>query len=247
MFPCNHILSALPKSLKRARKVNYVLYKHSKTMSMKIRVNNSLTTKHSMSKGWDFCVSRVVAVPVAGWQWRCVGPWETWPGEFPGRRAKRGRVSVGRVVTHLAPPNASRRSTAQPLETVRSGGQIPQLAKISAEKRIKIALCKTSLPSLSHSWEDDIRCSVNASWRNLASRGQIWIWTVREEKLWHIHLASYCLLIFEDGEVFGPNVQSWYALSHFSLFLWLYSHPCTICCVTLIKYIFNGKFLILTK
>lgn len=67
-FPCRHILSALPKCLKRARKVNYVFYKHSWITSMKIRVNNSLTTKHSVSRGWDFCVSRAVAVPVAGWQ-----------------------------------------------------------------------------------------------------------------------------------------------------------------------------------
>lgn len=114
LLPCRHILSALPKSLKQASKISSVLYKHSKNMNMKICVNNSLARKYSISKGWVFFCQCSHSCP-SGWvAIRCVSPWETWPGEFPGRRAKRGHaawVSVGRPVVYLTPPNTIFQST----------------------------------------------------------------------------------------------------------------------------------------
>lgn len=77
LLPCRHILSALPKSLKQASKINSVLYKHSKNMNMKICVNNSLARKYSISKGWVFFCQCSHSCP-SGWvAIRCVSPWET--------------------------------------------------------------------------------------------------------------------------------------------------------------------------
>lgn len=107
LFPCRHVLPVLAKSSTQASSVNCVLHKHSKNVNMKICVNNSLATEYSISQGWVFFCQPSRHCPMAGGR-RCVSPWETWPGEFPGRREKQGHiawVSAGRPLTHLIPLN----------------------------------------------------------------------------------------------------------------------------------------------
>lgn len=139
----------------------------------KICVNNSLATKYSISKGWVFFCQRSRGCP-GGWVVvRCVSPWETWPGEFPGRRAKRGHaawVSLGGPVIYLTPPNAVFQSTGvcsafgKQLEIVVGFlSCLKTWCNSSTERGTKIAVCKISPTSLSHAWEAGVWCSVNGS------------------------------------------------------------------------------------
>lgn len=100
-------------------------------MSTKTRVNNSLTTKHSMSKGWDFCVSTVVAVPVPGGSEGVLARGKPDPGSSQaGERNEAGHLSGEQP--HTSPRrtrSAKALLPAQPLETVRNTGRIPQLPK----------------------------------------------------------------------------------------------------------------------
>jgi len=101
---------------------------------------------------------------------RCVSPWETWPGEFPGWRAKRSHaacISVGRPLICLTLPNIIFQSTrvssgfGKQLEIVAGFlSCMKTWCHSSTERGTKIAVHKISPTSLSHAWEAGMCCSV---------------------------------------------------------------------------------------